>query len=55
LNIAFGVQWHGFSQSGLWNVRRLYTIAHLFTSPEVIYRARRSNRSEDNGPTREGV
>ena len=44
LNLAFGVQWHAFSQSGWWNLRRLYTIAHLCTSAEVIYSARWSNR-----------
>ena len=54
-NLADGVEWHACSLSGWWNLRRLYTIAHLCTSTEGIHRARRNNRSEDSGPPREGV
>ena len=35
-NLAYGVEWHGCSLSGLWNLRGLYTIAHLFTSTAVL-------------------
>jgi hypothetical protein len=54
-NLASGVEWHGVSQSGWWNLSRLYTIAHVCTSTEGISRARKSNRSEDNGRLGRGV
>jgi hypothetical protein len=43
-NLASGVEWHGCSQSGWWNLRRLYIMAHVCTITEVISRTRRSNR-----------
>jgi hypothetical protein len=48
-NLAYGVQWHGFSLRGLWNLRGLYTLAHVCTSTEVIHRARgaRDQRTMD--------
>jgi hypothetical protein len=54
-NLAYGVEWHGVSLSRFENRSRLYTIAPVCTSTEGISRARRSHRSEDNGPTGEGV
>jgi hypothetical protein len=35
-NLAYGVEGHGVSQSGLWNLSRLYTIAQVFTSTAVL-------------------